>query len=251
MSLTFFAKSSAYSWKMSFCGQVLCQRIEIGPWALATIGKPSVAAPVAASAAPWRNLRRGVSVVIGDSLMRYLLRIDGEDCSAVAGKSTAGKLAAWSDHRTQAMRAVLDLSTNVRRRGFLGAAGRPERHGQASSAPPERQRERGLQAGVGQRLPHFVAREHHALADLEDDVAHLEPRPVGRAPGNDHRDGRDGHHGECAGPRGLGLPHDEAELGADTLTDDGAWHRSQLDIEAPAPLGAQDGQPHVPTGTRR
>ena len=27
MSLIFFAKSSAYSWKMSFDGQVLCQRI--------------------------------------------------------------------------------------------------------------------------------------------------------------------------------------------------------------------------------
>ena len=31
MSLTFLAKSSAYSWKMSFDGQVLCQRIAIGP----------------------------------------------------------------------------------------------------------------------------------------------------------------------------------------------------------------------------
>ena len=34
MSLTFLAKSSAYSWKMSFDGQVLCQRMLIGPcWA--------------------------------------------------------------------------------------------------------------------------------------------------------------------------------------------------------------------------
>ena len=30
MSLTFLAKSSAYSWKMSFDGQVLCQRMLIG-----------------------------------------------------------------------------------------------------------------------------------------------------------------------------------------------------------------------------
>ena len=37
MSLTFLAKSSAYSWKMSFDGQVLCQRMLIGPCAL-TIG---------------------------------------------------------------------------------------------------------------------------------------------------------------------------------------------------------------------
>jgi hypothetical protein len=58
MSLTFFAKSLAYSWKMSLAGQTLCQRIEIGPWALATIGNPTAAAPVAA-AADLRNLRRG------------------------------------------------------------------------------------------------------------------------------------------------------------------------------------------------
>jgi hypothetical protein len=57
MSFTFLAKSFAYSWKMSFAGQVLCQRMEIGPWALAIIGKPSAAAPPAA-AAPVRNLRR-------------------------------------------------------------------------------------------------------------------------------------------------------------------------------------------------
>src|SRR5687767_206734 len=44
--------------KMSFCGQVLCQRIEIGPdWPLAIIGKPSTAAPPAATAA-LRTLRR-------------------------------------------------------------------------------------------------------------------------------------------------------------------------------------------------
>src|SRR5687768_8661503 len=58
MSFTFFAKSLAYSWKMSFAGQVLCQRMEIGPCALAIIGKPSAAAPVVAAAAPRRNLRR-------------------------------------------------------------------------------------------------------------------------------------------------------------------------------------------------
>ena len=57
MSLTFFAKSFAYSWKMSFCGQVLCHRIEIGPCALTMFGNPSAAAP-AATAAPFRNFRR-------------------------------------------------------------------------------------------------------------------------------------------------------------------------------------------------
>src|SRR5437867_4950920 len=89
---------------MSFCGHVLCQRIEIGPWALATIGKPSVAAPVAARAAPRRKVRRGVSVTVCESLMEYLLLIDGVKCSAGAdgsrgqntgslrGRTTASKL---------------------------------------------------------------------------------------------------------------------------------------------------------------
>jgi hypothetical protein len=62
MSLTFLAKSSAYSWKMSFCGQVLCQRIEMGPWALAIIGKPSAAAPPAATAA-LKMFRRDIFLV--------------------------------------------------------------------------------------------------------------------------------------------------------------------------------------------
>src|SRR4051794_27776355 len=60
MSFTFFAKSSAYSWKISFDGQVLCQRIEIGPCALTIIGKPSAATPPA-PVAPRRNLRRDTS----------------------------------------------------------------------------------------------------------------------------------------------------------------------------------------------
>ena len=39
MSLTFLAKSSANSWKISFCGQVLCQRIVVTPCALTIFGK--------------------------------------------------------------------------------------------------------------------------------------------------------------------------------------------------------------------
>ena len=38
MSLTFLAKSSAYSWKMSFDGHVLWKRMLIGPCALTTLG---------------------------------------------------------------------------------------------------------------------------------------------------------------------------------------------------------------------
>ena len=58
MSLTFLAKSRAYSWKMSLVGQVLCQRMLIGPCALRTDGKPSVAAPAVTAAAAVRKLRR-------------------------------------------------------------------------------------------------------------------------------------------------------------------------------------------------
>src|SRR5436305_11455535 len=48
---------------MSFEGQVLCQRKEVGPCALTIAGKPRLAAPVAAAAAPVRNLRRAVVCV--------------------------------------------------------------------------------------------------------------------------------------------------------------------------------------------
>src|ERR1700720_1414074 len=41
---------------MSFAGQVLCQRMLIGPWALTTVGAVTVAAVT--TAAPRRNLRR-------------------------------------------------------------------------------------------------------------------------------------------------------------------------------------------------
>ena len=49
MSLTFLPKSSAYSWKMSFDGQVLCKRMLIGPCALTTLGAATVAAPATAA----------------------------------------------------------------------------------------------------------------------------------------------------------------------------------------------------------
>jgi hypothetical protein len=46
----------------------------IGPWAAATRGKPSAAIPAAAAtAAPLRNVRRGVSVAAWDSFMKHLL----------------------------------------------------------------------------------------------------------------------------------------------------------------------------------
>lgn len=58
MALTLLAKSTAYSWKMSFDGQVLWKRRLIGACAFAIEGKPSVAAPVAVAAAAPRNFRR-------------------------------------------------------------------------------------------------------------------------------------------------------------------------------------------------
>src|SRR5262245_61724916 len=56
MSLIFFAKSSAYSWKMSFDGQVLCQRMLTGPVCASTFGAATVAA--APAAATVRKRRR-------------------------------------------------------------------------------------------------------------------------------------------------------------------------------------------------
>src|SRR5262249_56036318 len=64
MSLTFLAKSSAYSWKMSFDGHVLWKRKLIGPCALTTLGAVTVAA--VATAAPLRNLRRLVIADVRD-----------------------------------------------------------------------------------------------------------------------------------------------------------------------------------------
>ena len=59
MSLTFLAKSSAYSWKMSFDGQVLCQRMLIGPAGPGPRARRRAAAAVAPAAST--NLRRVVS----------------------------------------------------------------------------------------------------------------------------------------------------------------------------------------------
>ena len=66
MSLTFLAKSFAYSWKMSFDGHVLCQRMLIGPCWACTDGAVTVAAAVAPAAI--RNLRR-VAVLESDFLL--------------------------------------------------------------------------------------------------------------------------------------------------------------------------------------
>src|SRR5262245_12711987 len=122
MSLTFLAKSSAYSWKMSFCGQVLCQRIEIGPWALTTIGKPRAAAPVAAAAALLRNRRRGVSVRACASLMSHLLLVGTVEVPR------CGRASARAARRAPGPRAVEpDPPARARRRLVVGPQDPSER----------------------------------------------------------------------------------------------------------------------------
>ena len=63
MSLTFLPKSSAYSWKMSFEGHVLCQRMLIGPCALHDVRRSHGRAAVAPAAS--RNLRRVAVLDVG------------------------------------------------------------------------------------------------------------------------------------------------------------------------------------------
>src|SRR5262245_55024399 len=61
---------------MSLAGQVLCQRIVIGPWALTTDGAASAPPVAAANAAPRRNLRRDVSMVpCGVSIQPLLIEV--------------------------------------------------------------------------------------------------------------------------------------------------------------------------------
>src|SRR5512138_1006238 len=74
MSFTFLAKSRAYSWKMSFVGHVLCQRIVIGACATWIVGAAATAAPAAPTAAFFRNDRRDARIFSGVS--RLLLAME-------------------------------------------------------------------------------------------------------------------------------------------------------------------------------
>jgi hypothetical protein len=72
MALTLLAKSTAYSWKMSFAGQVLWKRRLTGAAAFAIEGKPNVAAPVAVAAAAPRNfLRLSLASGCADGLLSF------------------------------------------------------------------------------------------------------------------------------------------------------------------------------------
>src|SRR6266498_5950176 len=59
---------------MSFDGQVLCQRIEVTPCALTILGKPSTAAPPAATAA-LRTLRRDTFFALCSSACFWSLMV--------------------------------------------------------------------------------------------------------------------------------------------------------------------------------
>src|SRR5712671_408169 len=71
---------------MSLEGQVDCQRMLIGPWAFAIIGKPSVAAPAVAAAAPAKNLRR-------ETAWGFLI------CSLLIESSIGKRLDSWLSRR--------------------------------------------------------------------------------------------------------------------------------------------------------
>src|SRR2546430_1103263 len=61
---------------MSFDGQVLCQRMLIGPaWPLAIIGKPSAATPPATPVAAFRKLRRVLVLTVDCVERNFDLRV--------------------------------------------------------------------------------------------------------------------------------------------------------------------------------
>src|SRR5690606_33829535 len=75
MSLIFWARSRANSWKMSTVGQVLWKRKDVGVCALTMAGKPSVAAAAVPAAAPPRKRRRDACTVASVLLTVELLFI--------------------------------------------------------------------------------------------------------------------------------------------------------------------------------
>ncbi len=78
ISFTRLTYSSAISLKMSFAPQAPCILITTGDWVRPIIGKPSVAVPAVAAAAPApvRNRRRagGADFFVCSLLMEMLLR---------------------------------------------------------------------------------------------------------------------------------------------------------------------------------
>src|SRR5205823_8711239 len=173
MSLTFLAKSSAYSWKMSFCGQVLCQRIVIGPCALATMGKPSAAAPVAATAAPVRNFRRDASGALLECLMGTPPRERGRRRAS----------------RRDVTRPFASLSR------FRRVVGGGQRERDVAVVTAHGEMERTVGRDLAERLAGDVAREHREIVDLQDHVADLEAGALRRRAPDDEGDRRGARRG--------------------------------------------------------
>src|SRR5262245_8804030 len=95
ISLIFFAKSSAYSWKMSLEGQVLCQRRLTGPCALTTLGAATTAA--VARTALLRNLRR--EVLPGARVFALLIGSSRQVWASVARHRYYSAMIAWKTGR--------------------------------------------------------------------------------------------------------------------------------------------------------
>jgi hypothetical protein len=79
---------------MSFCGQVLCQRMTIGPCALTMPGKPSAAAlavPAAVAVARRKNFRRDGASFLGAADMTVLTFIPAHRPRPVKHKTNTGR----------------------------------------------------------------------------------------------------------------------------------------------------------------
>src|SRR2546425_6520571 len=235
MSLTFLAKSSAYSWKMSFCGQVLCHRIVMGPCALATVGAVAAAAAPATTAAPLRKDRRVcVTVSFTSSLMGVA------PSSRRESRRTCRPSAPLVRPRQPTRKGRAKSSI----RGDRRTSGTGDRHGHAALAAADGDGERPVERHVGQRIARRVARDHGAVTDLQEHVAHLETGLLGRAPAHDDRD-----RGRARGDGGAGqltlrlaITEGEAELRGDAVAQHVTRHRRQAHVELPAAFAAQDRQ---------
>src|SRR5947207_2474173 len=106
----------------------------------------------------------------------------------------------------------------------------------------------------GARVPWLVA-------DLKDHVPRFEPGLLRGAALEDGGDRR-GPHGETPArrwyrpaarrlSRALRVPHDETDLGGDTLADHRARHGHEPHFDEPTPLGTEHGQLALLVGRRR
>src|SRR5206468_11930827 len=152
---------------------------------------------------------------------------------AVGGGSCEDKTQTkWPQHRPQTYSTGAQPVNNYVGRAERQKYARPLRSGDRPSgdrwsgarrfedqrepagAAPYRQPERRLETGVGERFAKRLAGHDGQIVDLQDDVAGLEASSIGRALRHDRRNGQGGRRA------GLGISHDETELGPDSLPDD-------------------------------